>query len=110
MIQGLTRTSEEYEEAIKCLRERYDRPRFVQEEHIRSNVDAVPVKNGSDKELRRLYDAVTQHYRALKAAKSDSFDTVLTVHNTERNKQLQPLRTAPAFVYSTDLRVRQRLY
>ena len=42
-------------------------------------MDAVPVKNGSDKELRRLYDAATQHYRALKAAKSDSFDTVLTV-------------------------------
>ena len=79
MIQGLTRTSENYEEAIKCLKERYDRPRLVQEEHIRSIVDAVPVKNSSDKELRRLYDAATQHYRALKAAKSDSFDTVLTV-------------------------------
>ena len=37
------------------------------------------MKNGSNKELRRLYDAPTQHYRALKAAKSDSFDTVLTV-------------------------------
>ena len=75
MIQGLTRTSENYEEAIKCLKERYDRPRLVQEEHIRSIVD-VPVKNGSDKELRRLYDAATlQHYRALKAAKIDSFDT-----------------------------------
>ena len=80
IIQGLTRTSENYEEAIKCLKERYDRPRLVQEEHIRSIVDAVPVKNGSDKELRRLYaDAATQHYRVLKAAKRDSFDTVFTV-------------------------------
>ena len=79
VIQGLTRTSESYEEAIKCLKERYDRPRLVQEEHIRSIVDAIPVKNGSDRELRRLYDAATQHYRALKAAKHDSFDTVLTV-------------------------------
>ena len=34
VIQGLTRTSESYENAIKCLRERYDRPRLVQEEHI----------------------------------------------------------------------------
>ena len=42
-------------------------------------MDAVPVKNGSDKELRRLYDAATQRYRSLKAAKTDSFDTVLTV-------------------------------
>ena len=37
------------------------------------------LKNGSDKELCRLYDAATQHYRALKAAKSDLFDTVLSV-------------------------------
>ena len=79
IVQGLTRTSENYEEAIQCLKERYDRPRLVEEEHIRSIVDAVPVKSGSEKELRRLYDAATQHYRALKAAKADSFDTVLTV-------------------------------
>ena len=50
-----------------------------QEEHIRSIVDSVPVKNGSDKEPCRHYDAATHHYRALKEAKSDSFDTVLTV-------------------------------
>ena len=79
LIQGLTRTSENYEKAIKCLKERYDRPRLVQEEHIRRIVDAVPVKNGNDMEFRRLYDTSTQHYRALKAAKSDSFDTVVAV-------------------------------
>ena len=79
MIHGLTRTSENYEEAIKSLKEQYNWPRLVQEEHIRSIVDVVPVKNVRDKELRRLYDAATQHYRALKAAKSDSFDKVLTV-------------------------------
>ena len=37
------------------------------------------VKNGSEKELCRLYDAVIQHYRALKATKSNSFNTVLTM-------------------------------
>ena len=79
VLQGLPRTSESYEEAIKCLKERYDPPRLVHEEHIRSIVDAVPVKNGSNKELRRLCDAATQHYRVLKAAKNDSFDRVLTV-------------------------------
>ena len=79
VIQGLTRTSESYEEAIKCLKEQYDRPRLVEEEHVRSIMDAVPVKNGSEKELHRLYDAATKHYRALKATKSYSLDTVLTV-------------------------------
>ena len=43
--------SKSYEEAVKCLREWYDRLRLVQKEHIRSIVDALPVKNGSDKEI-----------------------------------------------------------
>ena len=48
-------------------------------EHIRSIVDAAPVKNGSEKEIHRLYDAATQHYCAPKAAKADSFKMLLTV-------------------------------
>ena len=73
VIQGLTRTSESYEEAIKCLKELYDRPPLVvKEEHICSIVEALPVKNGSNKEICRFYGAATQHYKALKAAKADS--------------------------------------
>ena len=64
----MTRTSECYEEAFKCLRERYDRRRLVEEEYICSIVDALPIKNGSNKEIRRLFDAAAQHYRALKTA------------------------------------------
>ena len=79
VIQGMTQTSESYKEAIRCLKECYDQSWLVQEEHIRSIVDAVPVKNSSDKELCRLHDAATRHYWALKAAKNNSFDTVLTV-------------------------------
>ena len=72
--------SESYEEAIVCLMEHYNRPRLVEEEHIPSIVDVVPVvKNDSDKELHCLYDAATQHYLVLKAVKNDSFDTVFTV-------------------------------
>ena len=51
VIQGLTQTSKRYEEAIKCLKERCDRPRLVQEEHTCSVVDVCPVKNCSNKEL-----------------------------------------------------------
>ena len=79
MIEGLTWTSDSYEEAIKCLKEWYNRPRYVLKEHIRCVVGAAPVKNGSEKEIRRLCDAATQHYCALKAAKADSFETLLTV-------------------------------
>ena len=42
VTQGLTQTSKSYEEAIKCLKEQYNRPRLVYEEHIHSIVDAVP--------------------------------------------------------------------
>ena len=79
VIDRLTQTSESYEEAIKCLKERYDCPSFVQEEHIGSIVYVAPVKNGSNKELHRLYNAVTQHYRKVKAAKANSFKTLVTV-------------------------------
>ena len=79
IIQGLTQTSESYEKAIRCLKEWYDRSWLVREEYILSIVDASLVRNGSDKDIRHLYDTVKQHHQALKAAKSDSFDTVLTV-------------------------------
>ena len=62
VIQGLTRRSESYEDTIKCLKERYNCPWLVQEEHIRSIVDVAFVKNGSNKELCHLYDAVIQYY------------------------------------------------
>ena len=42
-------------------------------------MDVVPVRNGSDKELHRLYDAATQHCRALKAGMNDLFETPPTV-------------------------------
>ena len=79
VTQGMTQMSDCYKEAIECLREWYDRPRLVQEEQIRIIVDALPVKNGSRKEIRHLFDAATQHYKMLKAAKADSFKTLLTV-------------------------------
>ena len=42
-------------------------------------MNAALVKKGSNKGLCHLYDAATQNYRALKAAKTDSLEMVLTV-------------------------------
>ena len=42
-------------------------------------MDVLPVKNSTDKKIHRHYDAATQHYRTLKAAKVDSFEALLTV-------------------------------
>lgn len=66
-IEGLSRSGEHYIEAIECLKARYDRPRLIHQTHVRMILEAPPLKDGSGKELRRLYDAVQQHVRALKA-------------------------------------------
>ena len=78
VMQGLTQMSKSYEEAIKWWKEWYDQPQLVQEDRILRIMDAVHIKNGSDKELRSLYGAATQHYWALKTTKNDSFHTALT--------------------------------
>ena len=67
LIEGLTRSSEHYDEAVKCLLSRYDRPRVIHQAHVRRIVDAPPLKEGTGKEIRQLHDLVVQHLRALKA-------------------------------------------
>ena len=66
-IEGLTKSREHYEEAVKCLQTRYDRPRMVHQAHVRRIVDAPSLRDGTGKELRTLHDTVVQHLRALKA-------------------------------------------
>ena len=67
LIAGLTKSSEHYDEAIKCLQERYDRPRQIHLTHVRCIVEAPPLKDGTGKEIRALHDFVVQHLRALKS-------------------------------------------
>ena len=70
-IEGLSRSGDNYAEAIKCLKSRYDRPRLIHKAHVRMILDAPPLKEGTGKELRRLHDVVQQHLRALKAMGDD---------------------------------------
>ena len=67
LIAGLTKSSEHYDEAIKCLQERYNRPRQIHQTHVRRIVEAPPLKDGTGKEIRALHDLVIQHLRALKS-------------------------------------------
>ena len=66
-IEGLTKSGEHYEEAVKCLQTRYNRPRMVHQTHVRRIVEAPSLKDGTGKELRTLHDTVVQHLGALKA-------------------------------------------
>ena len=66
-IEGLSRTGENYGDAIQCLKKRYDRPRLIHQAHVKCILEAPPLKEGNGKEIRKLHDCVTQHLRALKA-------------------------------------------
>lgn len=67
VIEGLSRSGEQYEEAITCLKSRYDRPRLIHQAHVRKILEIPNLKDGSGRELRRLHDTALQHLRALKS-------------------------------------------
>ena len=67
VIEGLSKSGDCYSEAIKSLKACYDRPRLIHQIHVRMILEATPLRDGTDKELHRLYDVVQQHLRALKA-------------------------------------------
>ena len=78
VIEGLSRSGEYYTEAIESLKSQYDRPRLIHQTHVRMILDAPPLKEGSGKELRRLYDTVQQHLRALKAMEHEPSGPFIT--------------------------------
>ena len=78
VVSGLMQTSESYIEAVRCLQERYDRPRILHQAHVRKIQEAIPLKTGSGQELRRLHDLLRQHTRALKALGQDTLEEYLT--------------------------------
>ena len=47
-------SGEHYEEAIKSLKDRYDRPRLIHQTHVRMILEAASLKEGTGKELRQL--------------------------------------------------------
>ena len=75
VVVGLTQTSGNYNEAIRRLQKRYDRPRVLYQAHVRKIQEAFPLKTGSGQELRRLHDLLQQHIRALKASEEYSIET-----------------------------------
>ena len=77
-IEGLSRTGDNYDEAIECLKTCYDKPRQLHQAHVRKILDISPLKSGSGKELRHLHDTALQHLRALKSMGFDPSGPFIT--------------------------------
>ena len=78
LIEGLTKSSEHNDEAVKCLLSRYDRPHIINRTHVRRIVDASSLKEGTGKEIRGLHDLVVQHLGVLKALGHESSKPFIT--------------------------------
>ena len=92
VIEGLSQSGDQYDEAITCLKSRYDRPRLIHQTHVKKVVEITPLKEGSGKELRFLHDAAQQHLRALKAMgqePSGSFITSLLELKLDQNTMFE---------------------
>ena len=77
-IEGLSRSGDQYGEAIECLKGRYNRPRLIHRAHVRNIMEAPPLKDGSAKELRHLHDILQQHLRALKSMELEPDPSFIT--------------------------------
>ena len=67
VVEGLSSSGDQYQEAIDCLKKRFDRPRLIHQAHVSAIMEAPALKHGNGKELRKLHDTVNQHLRALKS-------------------------------------------
>ena len=66
-IEGMNAVAEAYPEAVAALKNRFDRPQVIHRAHVRAILNIKPMKDGSSKELTKLYDTLQHHLRSLKA-------------------------------------------
>ena len=59
-------------------RKRFDRPRLIHQAHVRAILDALPLRHGNGRELRKLHDIASQHLRALKAMDQEPSGSFIT--------------------------------
>ena len=86
VIEGLSQTARNYEEAIKCLQEHYDQPRLIHQAHVCAIIDVPSLKDGNGREVRRLHDIATQQMQAIKAMDYSPWTFVTSVLETKLNQ------------------------
>ena len=79
IIEGLSRSGKQYVEAIESLKSRYSHPQLIHQTHVQKINEVPSLREGTDKELRRLHDTVQQHLRALKAMGQEPSGLVITL-------------------------------
>ena len=65
-IKGLFHSGDNNDEAIECLKARFNRPNLIPNTHMQMIVDTLLLKEDNGRELRQLHDIVQQHVCALK--------------------------------------------
>ncbi|KRZ75242.1 hypothetical protein T10_2819 [Trichinella papuae] len=78
VISGFSITAANYPEAVKTLRERFDRADLIIQHHILQIAEIKKVAESSPSELRKVYDKIMLHLRALRAMGKDPITEQLT--------------------------------
>ena len=71
IIAGLSHTGEQYNEAVKCLTEKYDQPCTIHRAHVKALINRPSMKTGSSQELAKVHENFMQHWGALKLMEED---------------------------------------
>jgi len=98
MIEGLSRTGEQYDEAIECLENRYNKPRLIHQAHVKEIIEVPNLRDNSAKEIRRLHDVLQQHLRALKAMRTEPSSPFITSLIEMKTKGLNGRNIAKALM------------
>ena len=66
VIEGLSKSGDQYDEAIKCLKDRFNHPKLIHEAHAQRIIEIPTLNEGNGKALCSLHDTAQQYIRALK--------------------------------------------
>ena len=77
-IEELSRFGDHYAEVVKCLETRYNRPKLINQAHVKKIVEIPALKNGSGSELCHLHDTAQQHIHVLKPMSHEPDGTFIT--------------------------------
>ena len=66
IIGGLSKSGEQYDEAVQCHIDRFNRPKLIHKAHVYKGSSKNDNQGGNGKELGALHNTAQQHICALK--------------------------------------------